>query len=69
MKERNTSTTLRHILVNCASQAKEYGSCVAAKVPDVEHDMCLKEFLALKLCMQNTYPPMRCFITGSRGLF
>lgn len=35
-------------------QAKEYGSCVAAKVPQVERDMCLKEFLALRNCMQNT---------------
>ena len=35
-------------------QAKEYGSCVAAKVPQVEKDMCLKEFLTLRNCMQNT---------------
>lgn len=34
-------------------QATDYGSCVAAKVPEVERDMCLKEFLALKNCMQN----------------
>lgn len=34
-------------------RAKDYGSCVAAKVPEVERDMCLKEFLALKNCMQN----------------
>ncbi|KAJ6406845.1 hypothetical protein OIU84_010373 [Salix udensis] len=55
MKERNSSTsTLRRILVNCAAQAKEYGGCVAAKVPEIERDMCLKEFLSLKNCMQNT---------------
>uniref|UniRef100_A0A3N7F3Y8 IMS import disulfide relay-system CHCH-CHCH-like Cx9C domain-containing protein n=1 Tax=Populus trichocarpa TaxID=3694 RepID=A0A3N7F3Y8_POPTR len=55
MKERNSSSsTLRRILVNCAAQAKEYGGCVAAKVPEIERDMCLKEFLALKNCMQNT---------------
>ncbi|KAJ6743095.1 putative proteinDH DEHYDROGENASE [UBIQUINONE] 1 ALPHA SUBCOMPLEX ASSEMBLY FACTOR 8 [Salix viminalis] len=55
MKERNSSSsTLRRILVNCASQAKEYGGCVAAKVPEIERDMCLKEFLSLKNCMQNT---------------
>ncbi|PON37816.1 hypothetical protein PanWU01x14_317320 [Parasponia andersonii] len=53
MKERKTTSTLKRILVNCGAQAKEYGSCVAAKVPDVEKDMCLKEFLALKSCMQN----------------
>nr|DAD42880.1 TPA_asm: hypothetical protein HUJ06_001110 [Nelumbo nucifera] len=52
MKERNTSSTLKRILVSCASQAKEYESCVAKKVPQVEQDMCLKEFLALKSCMQ-----------------
>ncbi|KAG5252925.1 NADH dehydrogenase [Salix suchowensis] len=54
MKERNTTSTLRRILVNCAAQAKEYGECVAAKVPEIERDMCLKEFLSLKTCMQNT---------------
>ncbi|KAJ4970794.1 hypothetical protein NE237_003893 [Protea cynaroides] len=53
MKERNSTSTLKRILVNCASQAKDYGSCVAGKVPQVERDMCLKEFLALKACMQN----------------
>lgn len=54
MKERNTTSLLNRILVNCSSQAKLYGSCVAAKVPEVERDMCLKEFLALKSCMQRT---------------
>lgn len=54
MKERKTTSTFQRILVNCAAQAKEYGTCVAAKVPEVERDMCLKEFLALKNCMQNT---------------
>ncbi len=55
MKEKkNTASTLKRILVNCASQAKAYGSCVAAKVPKIERDACAKEFLALKSCMQNT---------------
>ncbi|KAL5545427.1 hypothetical protein UlMin_005114, partial [Ulmus minor] len=54
MKERNTNSTLKRILINCAAQGKDYGGCVAAKVPEVERDMCLKEFLALKSCMQNT---------------
>ncbi|KAK2647317.1 hypothetical protein Ddye_014806 [Dipteronia dyeriana] len=53
MKDKNSTSTLRRILVNCSVQAKEYGGCVAAKVPEVEHDMCLKQFLALKNCMQN----------------
>ncbi|KAL9995240.1 putative NADH dehydrogenase [ubiquinone] 1 alpha subcomplex assembly factor 8 [Helianthus debilis subsp. tardiflorus] len=53
MKERTTSSPLKRILVNCGVQAKEYGSCVAAKVPQIERDMCVKEFLALKNCMQN----------------
>ncbi|KAG4393704.1 hypothetical protein GLYMA_03G147100v4 [Glycine max] len=49
MKEKkNTASTLKRILVNCSSQAKAYGSCVAAKVPDIERDMCVKEFEALK---------------------
>lgn len=54
MKEKNTTSVLKRILITCAPEGKEYGSCVAAKVPEVEHDMCLKEFLALKNCMQNT---------------
>lgn len=53
MKEKNTSTVFQRILVNCASQAKDYGSCVATKVPEIERDMCAQEFLALKSCMQN----------------
>ncbi|KAJ8434776.1 hypothetical protein Cgig2_017184 [Carnegiea gigantea] len=35
------------------SRAKNYGSCVASKIPEVERDMCLKEFCALKNCMKN----------------
>ncbi|XVF07410.1 hypothetical protein REPUB_Repub06bG0136400 [Reevesia pubescens] len=54
MKEKNTLSPLRRILLNCTAQSKEYGACVAAKVPEVERDMCLKEFVALKTCMQNT---------------
>lgn len=53
MKERAASSPLKRILVKCGAQSKEYGSCVAAKVPQIERDMCLKEFLALKNCMQN----------------
>lgn len=53
MKEKNTTSVLKRILVNCGAQSKEYGSCVASKVPEVERDMCLKEFLALRNCMQN----------------
>ncbi|TKY69792.1 hypothetical protein E2542_SST06074 [Spatholobus suberectus] len=41
MKEKkNTTSTLKRILVNCTSQAKAYGSCAAAKVPDIERDIC-----------------------------
>ncbi|KAI4300662.1 hypothetical protein L6164_034013 [Bauhinia variegata] len=53
MREKNTTSPLKRILMNCSSQAKNYGSCVAAKVPEIEHDVCAKEFLALKNCMQN----------------
>ncbi|KAJ4845171.1 hypothetical protein Tsubulata_048032, partial [Turnera subulata] len=53
MKEKNTSSVLRRILANCGAQAKEYGSCVAARVPEIERDMCLKEFLTLNNCMKS----------------
>ncbi|KAK6124606.1 hypothetical protein DH2020_016768 [Rehmannia glutinosa] len=55
MKDKNYAKTsfLKRVLVNCSAQAKQYGSCVSSRVPEVEQDMCLKEFLALKSCMQN----------------
>ncbi|CAA6653841.1 unnamed protein product [Spirodela intermedia] len=52
-REAKNPSVLKRILVNCASQAKEYGRCVAEKVPEIERDMCSKEFLALKTCMSN----------------
>ncbi|KAK9671641.1 hypothetical protein RND81_12G044200 [Saponaria officinalis] len=52
MKEKKTTSILQRILVNCGAQAKNYGSCVAAKIPEVERDMCLKEFCDLKICMR-----------------
>ncbi|KAJ8446771.1 hypothetical protein Cgig2_000782 [Carnegiea gigantea] len=39
--------------VPCSIRAKNYGSCVASKIPEVKCDMCLKEFCALKNCMKN----------------
>nr|XP_009787194.1 PREDICTED: uncharacterized protein C17orf89 homolog isoform X2 [Nicotiana sylvestris] len=59
MKEKNptaaaaTTSIFKKVLLNCSAQAKVYGSCVAAKVPEVERDMCLKEFLELRSCMQS----------------
>ncbi|KAL9262039.1 hypothetical protein AKJ16_DCAP13906 [Drosera capensis] len=53
MKVKKSTSLLQRILVSCGAQAKEYGGCVASKIPEVERDMCLKEFLALKNCMQN----------------
>ncbi|KAL7098090.1 hypothetical protein ABFS83_10G177100 [Erythranthe nasuta] len=55
MKDKSSATTsfLKRILVNCSAQAKQYGTCVSSRVPEVEKDMCLKEFLVLKSCMQN----------------
>ncbi|RAL51777.1 hypothetical protein DM860_010495 [Cuscuta australis] len=57
MRENNHSaksvSIFKRILANCSAQAKEYGGCVAAKVPEVERDMCLKEFVELRHCMQN----------------
>uniref|UniRef100_A0A0D3HDE1 Uncharacterized protein n=1 Tax=Oryza barthii TaxID=65489 RepID=A0A0D3HDE1_9ORYZ len=55
MKERNpavASSPLTRILAACASQAKDYGRCIAEKVPEIEQNMCAKEFLALRSCMQ-----------------
>uniref|UniRef100_A0A0E0IRV8 Uncharacterized protein n=1 Tax=Oryza nivara TaxID=4536 RepID=A0A0E0IRV8_ORYNI len=55
MKERNpavASSALTRILAACASQAKDYGRCIAEKVPEIEQNMCAKEFLALRSCMQ-----------------
>nr|VDC93390.1 unnamed protein product [Brassica oleracea] len=57
MKEKNSATTastLGRILATCSKQAKDYGSCVASKVHEIEKDLCLKQFLALKSCMQHT---------------
>ncbi|CAD5191453.1 unnamed protein product [Musa acuminata subsp. malaccensis] len=54
MKERKNVSALSRMLVNCASQTKEYGRCISKRVPEIERDMCLKEFLALKACMQST---------------
>ncbi|KAM7271565.1 hypothetical protein ACFE04_030779 [Oxalis oulophora] len=54
MKERKPVSVIERILVSCASQGKQYGACVAANIPAVERDICLKEFTALKNCMHNT---------------
>ncbi|CAN6887391.1 unnamed protein product [Brassica oleracea] len=58
MKEKSpaTASTLGRILATCSKQliTRDYGSCVASKVPEVERDLCFKEFLALKNCMQHT---------------
>lgn len=55
MKDKNHATTslLKRVLVNCSAQAKLYGTCVSSRVPEVERDMCSKEFIVLKNCMQN----------------
>lgn len=42
------------VLIYLSYQAQVYGKCVADKVPEVGRDICLKEFLALKTCMQNS---------------
>ncbi|KAL1823084.1 hypothetical protein ACET3Z_009862 [Daucus carota] len=36
MKDKNSTSVLKRVLVKCGAQSKEYGSCVAAKVPEVE---------------------------------
>lgn len=45
---------LQRIIAHFVLQAKQYGSCIAAKVPEIDRDMCLKEFILLKNCMQKT---------------
>ncbi|GAA0147154.1 hypothetical protein LIER_06922 [Lithospermum erythrorhizon] len=47
----STSNILRKVLLNCSIQAKAYGNCVAAKIPEVERDMCVKEFSVLRNCL------------------
>ncbi|KAL8464585.1 hypothetical protein ACS0TY_034188 [Phlomoides rotata] len=44
---------LVHMTYICNFHAKQYGSCVSSRVPEVERDMCSKEFIVLKNCMQN----------------
>lgn len=51
MKEKNP--TVAAASTSIFKKAKVYGSCVAAKVPEIERDMCLKEFLELRNCMQS----------------
>ncbi|KAL6883349.1 hypothetical protein ACP4OV_010763 [Aristida adscensionis] len=51
----SSSSALARILAACASQAKDYGRCIAAKVPEIEHNMCSKEFLELRACMQTVF--------------
>lgn len=54
MKQRKGPSVLNRVLLNCSFQAKEYGRCIAGKVPEIEQGMCSKEFQALKACMQKT---------------
>ncbi|KAI8978517.1 hypothetical protein BDB01DRAFT_800258 [Pilobolus umbonatus] len=39
-------------VVSCPAQATAYGKCVAASYKDVHKDMCQKEFMAFKQCVQ-----------------
>jgi hypothetical protein len=38
--------------VTCATAGKAYGQCILASYQDVKKDMCHKEFLAFKECVQ-----------------
>jgi NADH dehydrogenase [ubiquinone] 1 alpha subcomplex assembly factor 8 len=49
LKRFATATT-----VTCATAAKVYGQCILASYQDVKKDMCQKEFLAFKECVQTT---------------
>uniref|UniRef100_A0A7I4E1F6 Mic1 domain-containing protein n=1 Tax=Physcomitrium patens TaxID=3218 RepID=A0A7I4E1F6_PHYPA len=52
-KGRPLPSPLKNVFLRCSPAMKEYGQCVATKLPAVEKGMCEKEFLALKTCMQN----------------
>jgi len=39
-------------VASCPAQAAAYGKCVASSYKDVQKDMCQKEFLAFKQCVQ-----------------
>lgn len=39
-------------VASCPAQAAAYGKCIAASYKDVQKDMCQKEFLAFKQCVQ-----------------
>lgn len=39
-------------VASCPAQAAAYGKCIASSYKDVQKDMCQKEFLAFKQCVQ-----------------
>lgn len=39
-------------VASCPAQAAAYGRCIAASYKDVQKDMCQKEFVAFKQCVQ-----------------
>ncbi|PVF96783.1 hypothetical protein CPB86DRAFT_478865 [Serendipita vermifera] len=41
------------VTVTCAAPAQSYGQCILANYQDVRKDMCQKEFMLFKECVQN----------------
>lgn len=39
-------------VASCPAQAAAYGKCIASSYKDVQKDMCQKEFLVFKQCVQ-----------------
>ncbi|KAG8095360.1 hypothetical protein GUJ93_ZPchr0012g21404 [Zizania palustris] len=44
--------TFDEVVPTSLVKAKDYGRCIAEKVPEIENNLCYKEFLALRSCMQ-----------------
>lgn len=52
MKQSKGITVLAKGVASCPTQAAAYGQCITANYKDAHKDMCQKEFLAFKQCVQ-----------------
>ncbi|SAM66738.1 uncharacterized protein UBRO_12722 [Ustilago bromivora] len=44
--------TFAKAAAKCSAEARVYGACVATNYENIERNMCQKEFLAFKACVQ-----------------
>ncbi|KAJ9478910.1 hypothetical protein PHBOTO_002432 [Pseudozyma hubeiensis] len=44
--------TFAKAAAKCSSEARIYGQCVTANYENIERNMCQKEFIAFKACVQ-----------------